>query len=151
MSYPEPGYGDDSFREAGDFRSSETTVPDGYSAPRFSELSSTDTAPTRPVTAAELDDVFDDPEHGQPGMDRMGVHVLWEILLLVGVVLVGLLLPPLARSADRRRQPQGAAAAGGLARRGRHRPGAVAARRRGQPGGRADRGRRRPVLRRARR
>jgi ribose/xylose/arabinose/galactoside ABC-type transport system permease subunit len=88
MSYPEPGYGDDSFREAGDFRSSETTVPDGYSAPRFSELSSTDTTPTRPVTAAELDDVFDDPEHGQPGMDRMGVHVLWEILLLVGVVLL---------------------------------------------------------------
>jgi ribose/xylose/arabinose/galactoside ABC-type transport system permease subunit len=93
MSYPDPGYGDDPFREDVDSRSSETTVSgsafggSAYSPPRFAD-SSLDTTPTRPVTAAELDDVFDDPEHGQPGMDRMGVHVLWEILLLVSVVLV---------------------------------------------------------------
>ncbi len=39
----------------------------------------------RPLTAAELDDVFDDPRHGDPGMDRMLVHLLWELVLLIGL------------------------------------------------------------------
>lgn len=33
-------------------------------------------------STAALDDVFDDPEHGEPGRDRMGVHVAWEVVLL---------------------------------------------------------------------
>jgi ribose/xylose/arabinose/galactoside ABC-type transport system permease subunit len=42
----------------------------------------------RAVTAAELDGAFDDPDHGEPGRDRFGVHVLWEVvLLLVGAGL----------------------------------------------------------------
>ncbi|MET7398456.1 ABC transporter permease [Dactylosporangium sp. NPDC005572] len=32
---------------------------------------------------AQLDDVFDDPEHGEPGRDRMAVHALWEMVLLL--------------------------------------------------------------------
>jgi ribose/xylose/arabinose/galactoside ABC-type transport system permease subunit len=43
----------------------------------------TGTLSHRAVTAAELGDVFDDPEHGEPGMDRMVVHVIWELVLLV--------------------------------------------------------------------
>jgi hypothetical protein len=37
----------------------------------------------RAVSPAELDDVFDDPEVGDPGMDRMVVHAVWELVLLV--------------------------------------------------------------------
>src|SRR6185312_1199243 len=43
-------------------------------------------------SAAQLDGVFDDPEHGDPGRDRMGVHLLWELLLFaveVGLLAVG--------------------------------------------------------------
>jgi ribose/xylose/arabinose/galactoside ABC-type transport system permease subunit len=40
-----------------------------------------------PVVA--LEDVFDDPAHGEPGQDRMSVHLLWEtVLLLFTVALV---------------------------------------------------------------
>lgn len=35
---------------------------------------------------AALDDVFDDPVDGEPGQDRLGVHWIWELVLLVGVV-----------------------------------------------------------------
>ncbi len=39
--------------------------------------------PRRMVTPAELDDVFDDPNVGDPGMDRMTVHIWLETALLV--------------------------------------------------------------------
>jgi ribose/xylose/arabinose/galactoside ABC-type transport system permease subunit len=39
-----------------------------------------------------LDYVFDDPAHGEPGRDRMLVHGLWELVLLVAVAAVGYLL-----------------------------------------------------------
>ncbi|MEH1013759.1 ABC transporter permease [Micromonospora sp. CPCC 206060] len=44
------------------------------------------------VPAAVLDDVFDDPAHGEPGRDRIAVHLVWEILLLIAtaVLAVGL-------------------------------------------------------------
>lgn len=35
--------------------------------------------------ATDLDSVFDDPDAGDPGRDRMAVHWAWEVLLLVGV------------------------------------------------------------------
>lgn len=41
---------------------------------------------------ANLDDVFDDPAHGQVGRDRLGVHFAWEGVLLLGVVVFGYLL-----------------------------------------------------------
>jgi MFS family permease len=40
----------------------------------------------------DLDNVFDDPTHGEPGQDRLGVHLIWELVLLVGVAGVGYLL-----------------------------------------------------------
>ncbi len=54
----------------------------------------------RAVTAAELDGVFDDPIHGEPGRDRFAVHVAWEIVLLVAAVAMAL---QLNHSAVRRR------------------------------------------------
>ncbi|MCW3840947.1 ABC transporter permease [Micromonospora yasonensis] len=44
------------------------------------------------VPAAVLENVFDDPSHGEPGRDRMAVHVVWELLLLVGLAVAGWLL-----------------------------------------------------------
>src|SRR6266487_488973 len=35
--------------------------------------------------APSLDDVFDDPTQGEPGRDRMGVHLVWELILLPAV------------------------------------------------------------------
>lgn len=46
----------------------------------------------RPVPAAVLEDVFDDPAHGEPGRDRMAVHAAWEIVLLLAVLAVAYLL-----------------------------------------------------------
>ncbi|SCL20992.1 monosaccharide ABC transporter membrane protein, CUT2 family (TC 3.A.1.2.-) [Micromonospora nigra] len=47
-------------------------------------------APT--VPAAVLENVFDDPAHGEPGRDRIGVHVVWETVLLAAVGVVAYLL-----------------------------------------------------------
>lgn len=48
-------------------------------------------APRQPEGSATLDDVFDNVEHGEPGMDRMSVHVIWELVLLLGCVAVYIL------------------------------------------------------------
>lgn len=44
------------------------------------------------VPAAVLENVFDDPSHGEPGRDRIAVHVVWEILLLAALAVVAWLL-----------------------------------------------------------
>ena len=44
------------------------------------------------VPAAVLENVFDDPAHGEPGRDRIAVHVLWEFVLLAGLVAMAWLL-----------------------------------------------------------
>ncbi|PPA59280.1 ABC transporter permease [Micromonospora chalcea] len=44
------------------------------------------------VPAAVLEHVFDDPAHGEPGRDRIAVHVLWEFVLLAALVAVTWLL-----------------------------------------------------------
>ncbi|MFU8873850.1 ABC transporter permease [Micromonospora sp. SL4-19] len=51
-------------------------------------------APVEPsgVPAAVLENVFDDPSHGEPGRDRIAVHVVWEFLLLAGLAAVTWLL-----------------------------------------------------------
>jgi len=41
---------------------------------------------------ASLEDVFDDPAHGEVGRDRLGGHFAWEGVLLLGVVVLGYLL-----------------------------------------------------------
>ncbi|WP_320067783.1 ABC transporter permease [Micromonospora sp. RTGN7] len=52
-------------------------------------------APVEPsliLPSAVLANVFDDPAHGEPGRDRVAVHVAWELVLAAGVaVLTGLL------------------------------------------------------------
>jgi ribose/xylose/arabinose/galactoside ABC-type transport system permease subunit len=92
MSYGDQGYRfrGEGFRDEPDFRadtgSTPTFQPD-YAAGDYPAASGEPAGPVRRlVTPAELDDVFDDPEHGDPGMDRMGVHVAWELLLLIVVV-----------------------------------------------------------------
>ncbi|OKI52777.1 ABC transporter permease [Micromonospora sp. CB01531] len=44
------------------------------------------------VPAAVLENVFDDPAHGEPGRDRIAVHVVWEFLLLAGLAALTWLL-----------------------------------------------------------
>jgi ribose/xylose/arabinose/galactoside ABC-type transport system permease subunit len=39
-----------------------------------------------------LDDVFDDPEQGEPGRDRLAVHLIWETVLLLAAAGLAVLL-----------------------------------------------------------
>src|SRR2546430_3128314 len=92
MTYADSGQG---FRDGGRYRDE----PDNGAAPGYqsgsypvddysAQLPAPPPAggPRRPVSAAELDEVFDDPDEGEPGMDRMVVHIIWEVLLLAGCV-----------------------------------------------------------------
>lgn len=62
----------------------------GYDEPGRRESADRDQPPG--VPAAVLDNVFDDPTHGEPGRDRIAVHVAWELVLLVAVAVLGYLL-----------------------------------------------------------
>jgi ribose/xylose/arabinose/galactoside ABC-type transport system permease subunit len=79
-------------------RDSDTTDPGmtGYRSEfpvgDFRDTDYADTPQRRPVPPAVLDDVFDDPAHGDPGRDRMAVHVVWEVLLLLAAGGVAFLL-----------------------------------------------------------
>jgi ribose/xylose/arabinose/galactoside ABC-type transport system permease subunit len=44
------------------------------------------------VAPATLDDAFDDPRHGEVGRDRMAVHFLWELVLLLAAAGLAYLL-----------------------------------------------------------
>jgi ribose/xylose/arabinose/galactoside ABC-type transport system permease subunit len=86
MSYSEGfRFRNDGFRDeyrddpepAQSYQSGSYPVAD-YSAP---ETSSTQGISRRAVTPAELDEVFDDPGDA----DRMMIHVIWEVVLLVAV------------------------------------------------------------------
>jgi ribose/xylose/arabinose/galactoside ABC-type transport system permease subunit len=61
-------------------------------ASEFREPDAMELTQRRAVSQAELDEVFDDPAHGDPGRDRMAVHVIWEVLLLVAAGAVAFLL-----------------------------------------------------------
>jgi ribose/xylose/arabinose/galactoside ABC-type transport system permease subunit len=52
----------------------------------------TDTDSTGAHRTPNLDYVFDDPAHGEPGRDRMLIHGLWELVLLLAVAGFGYLL-----------------------------------------------------------
>jgi ribose/xylose/arabinose/galactoside ABC-type transport system permease subunit len=81
--------GEPGFREEPDFRAPSTGLgaTTGGSAARHG------------VSPAALDDVFDDPEHGDVGRDRLAVHFAWEAVLLVGALVLGYLLFSQHRSA----------------------------------------------------
>ena len=99
-------YEDSRFRSGAGFRDEpeDRGVPpvdntSSYAGGDFSSVSNypadtepTDTTPRRTRSAAQLGDVFDDPRHGDPGRDRMGVHLLWELVLLLGVAAIGFVL-----------------------------------------------------------
>lgn len=79
----EPAYGRDSEYQSGSYSVSDYTSEAAETTLGLSR---------RPLSSAALDDVFDDPDHGEPGRDRMGVHIAWELALLVAVGAVGYLL-----------------------------------------------------------
>ncbi|GGM33887.1 ABC transporter permease [Dactylosporangium sucinum] len=102
MAYDDSRFrGEPGFREEPDFRSggvpedaptlgvSNQSVYTPGSYPASSDYSVPPTETTLGLgrrttpSAAQLDDVFDDPEHGDPGRDRMAVHALWEMVLLL--------------------------------------------------------------------
>src|SRR5258706_4176859 len=83
------------FRHEPDFREGTTTL-DAESSPGTTAVTTTgsgvaviDAEPT--VTVAKwapttnLDNVFDDPADGEPGRDRMLVHGLWELILVLAL------------------------------------------------------------------
>ncbi|MFK3981691.1 ABC transporter permease [Micromonospora sp. NPDC050397] len=88
--YPADGYSADypADEYSGGYRRGSTTA-------QFSEAPEP-MEPVRPgVSPAVLDDVFDDPAHGEPGRDRLGVHFGWEFVLLL---VAGLLAYALYRA-----------------------------------------------------
>jgi ribose/xylose/arabinose/galactoside ABC-type transport system permease subunit len=104
MAYDDSRFrGEPGFRDEPDFRSdnglSESTTlrggsgdamysPGSYSVPGYGngpDPTDGTVGLGRRVSQAQLDDVFDDPEHGDPGRDRMGVHLAWELALVLAV------------------------------------------------------------------
>ncbi|MEV1286013.1 ABC transporter permease [Micromonospora sp. NPDC049679] len=84
---------DASYRADTDFRSAAS----GYQTGGFASGDFVDPDPMgppqrRPVSPATLDDVFDDPAHGERGRDRMAVHILWEVVLLAAAAGLAYLL-----------------------------------------------------------
>ncbi|MFI5906266.1 ABC transporter permease [Dactylosporangium sp. NPDC051541] len=57
-------------------------VSPAYGSPAADSLSES-VGRRRAPTPQQLGDVFDDPEHGEPGRDRFAVHALWELVLLL--------------------------------------------------------------------
>src|SRR6266508_3447522 len=111
MAYDDSRFrGEPGFRDEPDFRldnglSDATTLgaasnpavytPGSYSLSGYTnnaeQTEGTLSLPRRP-SQAQLDDVFDDPEHGDPGRDRMAVHIAWEIVLLLAAAGIWYLL-----------------------------------------------------------
>ncbi|WP_232290144.1 ABC transporter permease [Micromonospora sp. ATCC 39149] len=59
--------------------------------------------PSSGVPAAVLESAFDDPAHGEPGRDRIAVHVAWELVLAAALAVLTWLLwqeEPAALRAD---------------------------------------------------
>lgn len=116
--YPVGGYPADAY--SGDYPADDYSgnYRRGATTAQFSEAPEP-MEPVRPgVSPAVLDDVFDDPAHGEPGRDRLGVHFGWEfVLLLVGGLLAYALYrtdPDLLRGASLDRLLVDGAALGAL-------------------------------------
>lgn len=94
MTYDQPRFrGEPGFREEPDFRAdnglSATYQPAGYGdRPTENSL-----PPVRRQNTTDLDDVFDDDEEDEElGADRMVVHLVWELVLLVAAGVLAYLL-----------------------------------------------------------
>src|SRR4051795_2188269 len=93
MAYDDSRFrGESAFRAEPDHNAdSEARYPTGsYSYQVDNEPS--DGTSRHAVSAVHLDNVFDDPTHGEPGRDRMAVHIGWELFLLAGAGVLGYLL-----------------------------------------------------------
>ncbi|MBX6355455.1 MAG: ABC transporter permease [Micromonosporaceae bacterium] len=82
---------DTGFRLEPDFRRSTSPRASSYPA---NEYGDPDLDDGRSATGRNvpLGDVFDDPEHGDPGRDRLTVHLVWETVLLVAAAALAVLL-----------------------------------------------------------
>jgi ribose/xylose/arabinose/galactoside ABC-type transport system permease subunit len=97
MSYLGPEYTHDDqprfvgegFRVEPDFRQ-ETGEPEYMPESADNTTRTSDTLKTGAPTAAELGAAFDDPAHGEPGRDRLGIHAIWETFLLLALAGVAL-------------------------------------------------------------
>lgn len=72
---------------SGEFRAVQRDTFDGISPPAAPSADPAETA-----VQPNLHYVFDDPNDGEPGRDRMVVHVLWELLLAAALVGAGFAL-----------------------------------------------------------
>lgn len=87
------GYDDSNYRADTDFRSAASGYQTGgFGAGDFVDPEAIQSPQRRTLSSAVLDDVFDDPAHGERGRDRMMVHILWEVLLLAAAAGVASLL-----------------------------------------------------------
>jgi ribose/xylose/arabinose/galactoside ABC-type transport system permease subunit len=104
MAYDDSRFrGESGFRSEPDYRTEDdvadtpayggasTYAPGSYSYSEHGERTDA-VSPRRGYGPANLDDVFDDPSHGEVGRDRIAIHLIWELILLVGVLGVGFLL-----------------------------------------------------------
>ncbi|WP_213453917.1 ABC transporter permease [Rhizomonospora bruguierae] len=83
---------DDSGQDPGYRQPTSSFASGGYAGATTREPDTADVNAGRRSSSPALDDVFDDPAHGEPGRDRMGVHVMLEIVLLLATVAIGFLL-----------------------------------------------------------
>lgn len=98
MSYDDPRYrGERDQRTEPEYRGEEDgglpyadTYPDGgeYAYPG----ERTDGILRSGYAARNLDNVFDDPAQAEPGRDRFGVHLVWELFLVFAVAALGYVL-----------------------------------------------------------
>lgn len=85
--YDDSGYSDSGYRAGTDFRAAASGyASDVIAGGDYADPEPVSPPPRRTMSAAALDDVFDDPSHGERGRDRLAVHFLWELVLIVAVV-----------------------------------------------------------------
>jgi ribose/xylose/arabinose/galactoside ABC-type transport system permease subunit len=81
------------FHQEADFRGpTPTSQPVAQPVKSDAETDRTLSLDRRVATTPNLDYVFDDPDEGEPGRDRMLVHGLWELGLALATLGVGFLL-----------------------------------------------------------
>ncbi len=79
------------FRQEPDFRDTTAPTVPVVTGQALASSDSTIAIPKR-GTSPGLEFVFDDPEDGEPGRDRMLVHGLWEVVLALALAGLGFLL-----------------------------------------------------------